>query len=134
MGHFGIWAVMTGVLNAVIGTPAIERVSITLIQDGSRYGPDGGSFAISMRGATLFYIDYTPSNQRIVLQLAPVLGQSFFKRISIEDGVANTFQTFTSASATYQEIGGIVSEWVWTTPTLWGAGDVGEVKRIIFNF
>lgn len=123
---------MTGVLNMALA-PSIGRVTITLATLGAnQYGE--ASSAIAMRGATLFYIDYLSAVPQVRLQLQPVLSQSFFRRLKVEDGVAGTFQTFTSASATYSEIGGTTSQWIWTPATLWAAGDVGETKKIIFEF
>lgn len=126
---------MTGVLNAMVAAGGVERVTITLGTVGANvYGMSGGAIAISMRGATLLYTDYFTTAPRLRFQLNPVVGQSFFRRLIIEDGVANTFQSFTSASATYSAIGGTTSEWLWAPATLWAAGDVGETKRLIFEF
>jgi hypothetical protein len=125
---------MTGVLNAMVGGLSVERVTITLSSVGANTVGMTSSIAVSMRGATVLYIDYNTVTPVLRLQLVPSLSQSFFSRIRVEDGAANTFQTFTSASATYSVIGGTTTQWTWAPATLWAAGDVGETKRLIFEF
>jgi hypothetical protein len=124
---------MTGVLSMVIA-PAIERMTITLRDAGGGLIDCGGAISISMRGATQLYIGYSStSSHDIVLQMQTNLAQSWFKRLTIEDGAANTFQTFTSASAAYSNVGGGTVQWVWNTGALWAASDANETKRLIFQ-
>jgi hypothetical protein len=87
-----------------------------------------------MPGVTLIYVDYTTNTQTVRLQMQPgTLLQSAFSRILIEDATPGVFQSFTSASATFSDLGATV-QWTWTAATLWTAADNGEEKRVIVEF
>jgi hypothetical protein len=126
---------MTGVLNAMVGTASIERLSITIEELGPGTNDYGDSIVASLRGNTLFFIRFDDDSNVLLLQIASGgPAQSFFKRMRVEDATPGVFQEFTSASATYTLIGGTNGQWEWSTATLWSAADIGEVKRIEVYF
>jgi hypothetical protein len=119
----------------VIAAPSVERTSFTVgLVGGTTYGMSSGAAAVAMHGATLLYVDFDTASPLLRLQLQPGdLTQSAFKLLIVEDGTPNTFQSFTSSSATFSDLGATV-QWTWAPSTLWAAGDVGEVKRVILVF
>jgi hypothetical protein len=128
---------MSGMLGVMVA-PSVERLSITLSPlSPNVIGMGSGAIVVAMRGATLFYIDYTHSgvgSPSVRMQMQPVLPQTFFKRVRIETGTPNSFQDLASADATYADIGGSTCQWLWAPANLWAAADDGEVKRLIFEF
>lgn len=129
---------MSGALAALVA-PSTGRLSITLgVVSANTVGMAGGAVAIAMYGATVFYIDYFHSggsSPLLRLQLnGSSLAQSFFRRVFVEDATPGSFQLFTSASATFTDVGGGVSQWTWTPSPFWSASDIDEVKRVIFYF
>lgn len=134
---------MTGVLNAVVGTPLIRYVVVGVnggapsrVGWGTAATPGGARGSLigstNVFGQTLIEVTSDTSFDLIVT-VSGIQSQSLFTRVVMVDG-AGAGRTFTSASATFSTSGGN-SFWSWGSGSskVYESGDSGETKPIQFG-
>jgi hypothetical protein len=134
---------MTGVLNAMVGATATSRHVVTLGWSGLGGDPVGyakspsgvGSISpSSLRGVSIDEA-FSVIDADFELWLVGGYAQNHFYSITIEAG-DGTQRTYTSASATYQNQGGVRTFWSWGTGSnrVWQQADNGEQHWLIIRF
>lgn len=130
---------MTGVLNAVISSVYFENLIVTVGTGlGSGFYVDtpnvGAISPNTFRGKSVTMVRSTGSSDlQVVIDDVSSLPQSFFTRLTIEDG-SGVIRTYTSSSATFIS-GGVGGEsWHWGNGSnrVFTSADDTEQHRITF--
>lgn len=130
---------MTGVLNAVVGQGGGQRYSVTIGNfSTTRYGytdvgPSGAISPSTFRGVTIKSVASNASpGQLFIVSLQGSRAQSFFAGIEVQrtDG---TMQTFTTASATFSDLG-TETTWSWANSPAYVWSSTSPSPRIIRLF
>jgi hypothetical protein len=126
--------VVSGVL-AALAAGSVERTSFVCGQiSTNNFGMSGGAISFLRAATTTMYVDYNTVTTSIRFQMNGDPAQAFFSRVQLEDSTPGTFQTFTSASATFSDLGLGQKQWSWSPSSLWSAANNGQTKRIILVF
>jgi hypothetical protein len=127
---------MTAVLALNFGSknyaPVALTVTIGTISAGNVGYAESAAGSISsaaFRGTTITAVRSTATS--VVVNLAGIHPQNFFRQLTIEDA-GTTDRTFlTSAVSSFSNSS--FSSWTWTYSALWTAADGGETKDVVLE-
>lgn len=128
---------MSGVSAAVAGSGVSHHVLVigtTTVGPNTFYGYATGGVMGSLSNPTLKGVvirEISDDGSTFAVSITGVLAQSFFRRITIQNG-AGSVVNLDSSSASFSAVSN--SLWSFASVPYWAAGDLAETKTITFHY